>query len=109
MLKIFGRFIFLNLAKLLSKNKTKERVYYPQLWYCWPWFMKRRNPRLFKIRTDFCKFFTGHEISNTEWGYGGGNFVDRHCRWCDELIRVPKQEDDPPNDLIKGVAEDLGF
>ncbi len=51
---------------------------------------------------------TGHEISKTEWGYGGGLFVDRNCRWCDKVIKVPKYEEDIPLGLESG-AEELGF
>jgi hypothetical protein len=32
----------------------------------------------------------GHELSKTEWGYGGGEYADRWCRWCNKLIIVPK-------------------
>ena len=56
-----------------------------------------------------CGKLTGHELSKTEWGYGGGKFVDRNCRWCDKVIKVPKQEDDPPNDVLKGLAHDMGY
>lgn len=42
---------------------------------------------------SLCGFATGHEISLTESGYGGGRFVDRNCRWCDKRIQVPKEED----------------
>ena len=32
----------------------------------------------------------GHELSKTEWGYGGGDTADCWCRWCNKLIEVPK-------------------
>jgi hypothetical protein len=32
----------------------------------------------------------GHELSKTEWGYGGGEFADCWCRWCNKFIQVPK-------------------
>uniref|UniRef100_A0A6M3XS35 Uncharacterized protein n=1 Tax=viral metagenome TaxID=1070528 RepID=A0A6M3XS35_9ZZZZ len=38
-----------------------------------------------------CGIF-GHELSKTEWGYGGGEYADRWCRWCNKLIQVPKTE-----------------
>jgi hypothetical protein len=31
-----------------------------------------------------CHKVTGHEASKTEYGYGGGDFVDVWCRWCNE-------------------------
>jgi hypothetical protein len=34
----------------------------------------------------------GHEISQTESGYGGGRWADKWCRWCDKLIKVPIEE-----------------
>lgn len=33
----------------------------------------------------------GHEISATEWGYGGGDNVDCWCRWCNALGSVPRE------------------
>ena len=36
-----------------------------------------------------CGLF-GHELSKTEWGYGGGDTCDRWCRWCNKLIVAPK-------------------
>lgn len=51
--------------------------------------MKRAKLRLF---IEFlCGIFGGHELSETEWGYSGGNTADRHCRWCDKAIVVPKE------------------
>ena len=32
----------------------------------------------------------GHELSKTEWGYGGGEYADCWCRWCNKCIQVPK-------------------
>jgi hypothetical protein len=39
-----------------------------------------------------CGFIGGHEPSKTEWGYGGGDYADSWCRWCNKLIPVPKEE-----------------
>lgn len=61
------------------------------------------RPLLQKI----CGWMTGHEPSRTEWGYGGGKFVDRNCRWCDQLLQVPIAEDPPPNDLLAGLASKM--
>ena len=37
----------------------------------------------------FCGKITGHENSKTEWGYGGGEYADVWCRWCNKMGRVP--------------------
>jgi hypothetical protein len=29
----------------------------------------------------------GHDPSRTEYGYGGGQFVDRWCRWCGQQLQ----------------------
>ena len=51
-------------------------------------FRKLYKPPLFFL----CRFFTGHELSRTEKGYGGGITEDRHCRWCDKVFQVPAGE-----------------
>jgi len=47
------------------------------------------NP-LYKFIQFVCGLICGHELSETEWGYGGGDYADRWCRWCNKLIQVPK-------------------
>src|SRR3990172_2391587 len=85
------------LARLHPKNWRPDRLAYPQLWHCWPRGTgRRRRPRAHAVRVALCGRLTGHEISRTEWGYGGGKFVDRNCRWCDKTILVPKDEETPP-------------
>ena len=93
------------LLSLHPKNRGKK---YIQGWYCWPHFMgrwnwpgyvrgegeaveSRINP-LFIFRTWLCDIFVGHEISKTEWGSDGGELIDCHCRWCDKLIQIPRDE-----------------
>lgn len=98
-----------SIARLHPKNKIEGREKYPQLWYCWPKWTCRKNGKIYASKTVICGFLTGHELSNTEWGYGGGNFVDRNCRWCDKLIQVPKQEEDPPNGILKDLVGGLGW
>ena len=93
------------LASLHPKNKTKKRQIYPQLWYCAPF---KSNSKGRKFIEFLCGILTGHEISNTEWGYGGGDYVDRHCRWCDKLIQVRKEEEIPPPEL-DDLVDELGF
>jgi hypothetical protein len=97
------------ISRLHPKNWTQERWSYPQLWYCFPrWTRRRTNPKLYALRIAICGRVTGHELSNTEWGYGGGNLVDRHCRWCDKLIQVPRSEEQVPA-ALKDIADAIGF
>lgn len=80
-------------ARLHHKNWDKNSWEYPQLWYCWPWWFKGRRDTIHrKILELICKVFTGHEISNTEWGYGGGDYIDFNCRWCDKVIKGHRKE-----------------
>ena len=75
------------LASLLPSNKlTQRRRQYPQLWYCMP-----SNKLLRKALQFLCGLLGGHELSETEWGYGGGKYADRWCRWCDKLVKVPRE------------------
>lgn len=60
----------------------------------WPYVSKIRRillvgQLLSKTLQFICGLF-GHELSKTEWGYGGGDTADRWCRWCNKLIVVPK-------------------
>lgn len=91
------------LARLHPKNRIDHRRAYPQLWYCIPHWIKR-SKWLRRCLEAGCGLLTGHELSKTEWGYGGGKMVDHHCRWCDRLIQIPLSESPPPskvlNDLI---------
>jgi len=74
-------FLLSTIAKFLKKNHGKN---YPQLWFYVP-----KNPTLKKMVQWLCGL-THHELSKTEWGYGGGDMADRWCRWCNKLIEVPK-------------------
>ena len=85
----FSRFLS-KLALLHPKNHTSSaNREYPQTWYLMP--KKRNHPRLRCLIQQMCGFLTGHELSKTEWGYGGGKYADRWCRWCDKMIRVPHE------------------
>lgn len=57
---------------------------YPQTWY-----IVAGHKRTSKIAQFLCNLFIGHELSETEWGYGGGEYADRWCRWCNKMIQVP--------------------
>ena len=74
---------------LFPKNWGKD---YVQGWYC----IGIRHGEKYKysrpIAEFICKLLTGHEISKTEWGWSGGEFIDCHCRWCDKVIKIPKDE-----------------
>ena len=71
------------LSKNWSKNKDKN---YPQTWNYMSKF--NRFPKIKKFLRWLCGVCGGHELSKTEWGYGGGDYADRWCRWCDKMIRV---------------------
>jgi hypothetical protein len=86
-------------ARFAPSNKLYGRELYPQLWYCWPRWAGRRNPRIFRVRTWLCGKLTGHELSRTEWGYGGGKFVNMNCRWCDKAFSIPLSESMRPESL----------
>ncbi|HOU57772.1 MAG TPA: hypothetical protein PK556_12595, partial [Smithellaceae bacterium] len=88
------------IAKFIGNNRGNDRrQLYPQLWDCWPKWTGRKNPRIFAARTLICGWLTGHEISRTEWGYGGGKYADMNCRWCDKTIRVPVADTFKPEGL----------
>lgn len=99
--------ILLWLARLHPKNQTEENITYPQLWYCWPNWMKRKwgpfgGPKqqgVHRIFTGTCGLLTGHEWSLTEIGYGGCNKVNRWCRWCDKIVTMPLTESPLPKSL----------
>ena len=60
---------------------------YPQTWY----FVSGRGSRIAGFVEWACNLITkGHELSETEWGYSGGEFADCYCRWCNKKIRVSK-------------------
>ena len=70
------------IAQIIDRKETD----YPQLWYHMP--RKRNYPRLRRFLQWGCGLL-GHELSKTEWGYGGGKYADRWCRWCDKIFSVP--------------------
>ena len=59
---------------------------YPQTWY----FVSGRKPYISKTIQWLCNLITKHELSETEWGYGGGDYADCWCRWCNKRIKVLK-------------------
>jgi len=108
-------------ARIHPKNWGKD---YPQLWYCVPFKrwkesktetypnghakLYRRKPR--QIVEEICGFLTGHERSETEMGFGGGEFMDCNCRWCDISIKIPKSECFPSKflkDLMPLVGKEI--
>ena len=58
----------------------------------WPYVAKLRRWHLswLVLIVQFLCGLRGHELSKTEWGYGGGEYADRWCRWCNKRIIVPK-------------------
>jgi len=44
---------------------------------------------LYKKIQWICGKITGHKSSKTEWGYGGGEYADTWCRWCNKMGQIP--------------------
>lgn len=67
-------------------------MYYFQTWH--KVSRLRKIPVIGKYLYVFCQWLCGkvlkHEPSKTEWGYGGGEFADSWCRWCNKHIEIPK-------------------
>ncbi len=71
-------------ALFFPYNWKYDRYKYPQLMGKMP-----RNKWLRTQLQSLCERFGGHELSETDHGYGGGDTMDCWCRWCDKLIPVP--------------------
>lgn len=108
LLNRFMLFILPLIARLHPSNWRENRWRYPQTWWLMPkrWIEvegeyypngqnKLRRAKLRPVLEKICGFLTGHEISNTEYGYGGGKMMDRNCRWCDKFLRIPLEENIP--------------
>lgn len=107
----------------IDRDNAFRCIKYPQTWNMMPkqWKetnethpngqkkMVRKHSHWMVFLEWLCGVLTGHEISKTERGYGGGKFLDYHCRWCDKLIQVPIQEQPKDAkemlDLWHGVEE----
>jgi hypothetical protein len=74
------------IAKRWGKDEDSD---YPQTWYHMP--KRKRFPWTRAFLQFLCGLLGGHELSKTEWGYGGGDYADRWCRWCDKMIQVPRE------------------
>lgn len=85
-------------ARIHPKNWGSDDREYPQLWYCMPCWA----PACSFVQW-LCGLLVGHEASDTEWEYGGDGFVERHCRWCDESIMVPMDEEPTAKDWLRGL------
>jgi len=70
------------LCKNWKKNKDTD---YVQTWYYMP------QKRWLRNLLQWICGKTHHEPSDTEWGYGGGNYADGWCRWCNKMFQVPKE------------------
>ena len=81
--------ILIWLCKNWKKNKDKD---YPQTWFYISKFKRFKHfQKIKRFLQWLCVVCGGHELSNTEWGYGGGKFADGWCRWCNKMIQVPKE------------------
>ena len=74
---------------LHPKNRGSD---YVQGWNCIPIAYGPEHRRRRTVLEFVCQLLTGHEISETEWSYGGGDKVDGHCRWCDKVLKIPLDE-----------------
>jgi len=96
--------IYLYSRHKLDYTNYINRIQYPQTWWmhkhipfrlCRRWIVYKgkylHNP-LYYILTSLCGLLTGHEKSATEHGYGGGDYIDCNCRWCDKVILEPIEE-----------------
>lgn len=111
-MKLIHKFFCWILPKIAIRHPTNhihDNQEYPQTWWIVTKFCKG-NPKRKRRIQRFCGILTGHEISKTEWGYGGGKFVDFNCRWCDKLIKVPLAESPAPEtlgDIIDSIEGSL--
>lgn len=91
--------LFRNLAISLVPNDE-----YPQTWHL---VARLRVVWLIRFTQLLCGWLIGHELSETEWCYGGGGYVDRNCRWCDKVFRVPKETIQESHPDSYGMIEDF--
>ena len=54
-----------------------------------------------------CGFCGGHEISKTEWSYGGGDLTEVWCRWCDKMKQVPKTSVMFQNKIVRELMDEV--
>lgn len=71
-----------------DEDKHDALVGYPQTMY----LAMKLPRRLQRAARWLCRHAGGHELSDTDRGYGGGGFIDRWCRWCNQHIEVPVEE-----------------
>ena len=76
-----------------KKAKEKEMKGYFQTWMYVSKISKTPFVGICLAKTiqKLCSSVCGHEPSKTEWGYGGGEYADRWCRWCNKLMKVKKE------------------
>ncbi len=91
------------------KNWSTHSRDYPQLWDIW-YFKPKPLSRWLRrhVIEKICGVLTGHEPSETEWGYGGGDYVDRWCRWCNKLLKVHRKEAILP-EVMQDIIDRTGF
>jgi len=103
-MKSLIRFITVTILKTMS-IVYRRKLKYPQTWGM-AVKIRKRSIRLYEFAVWLCGKLTGHEISKTEWGYGGGEMADYHCRWCDKLIQMPMREE--TNEMRIDLAKEMG-
>lgn len=94
-LRGIGRKFLGRLAVRVDPEKYSD---YPQTMYLATRFCRRLWPfekPMRRLLWWLCDLLIGHEVSETDWGYGGG-WCDHWCRWCDKMFQLPPRENPSP-------------
>ena len=100
-MSVFFLWLLPIVARLHPHNRDPDDREYPQLWTCMPFWPPARS-----FIQWMCGVIVGHEASKTEWEWDGGDFIERHCRWCDASIMIPKDEEPTRRDWLKGLWDE---
>ena len=68
--------------------------------YFQTWYYVVHLPVILQRIIKWCCGKRGHEWSETEKGYDGGNKIDIWCRWCNFKTQVPLSEEPSANFLV---------
>ena len=85
------------LEVFLAAQRILRSLAYAQTWH----FMRHLSDGRQEQFQKLCGRIIGHEASRTELAWGGGPEEERHCRWCDFVIYVPRSG-------YQAMAEDFG-
>jgi len=95
-------------------KENPQRLKYVQTWDLAPFEEVILSEDPFKSRASYlysfivwsCNLFGGHEISETEEGYDGGDMAIHACRWCAMSILIPLAES-PEGQISKEIFDRL--